>query len=109
MKRWNIPFPKKVPILMAGSDDGSGDGNEPAQAAAGNPVSVTTTNFVTLNHNKPTPYRGGKPQDWIDHYDVIAMANGWSKAKKLENIPPLFQEHKKAKDWYNLAFQNKPP
>lgn len=96
---------------MAGSDDDDDDDDAQPSGTTGQqqPVTVTTTSYVTLNHNKPSPYKGGKPQDWIDHYDVIALANGWSATKKLENIPPLFQENKKAKDWYNLAFQNRPP
>lgn len=116
MKTWNNPFAKNVPILMADPNDpsssgqgsqqqqqGSQQGQQQQQQAPTGPVQIS------LNHNKPVPYKGGKPKDWIESYDVIATANGWNADKKLQNIPPLFQDNAKGKNWYTLSYQNKPP
>lgn len=118
MKTWNIPFAKHIPILMADEEQhasSSGGGSQSSSSGGhsqSNPSSQQSQSAplqIILNHNKPVPYKGGKPKDWLDNYDVIATANGWNATKKLQNIPPLFQDNKKAKDWYNLSYQNKPP
>lgn len=109
MKTWNIPFGKNIPVLMANPNDPSSSGqgsqgqNPPPPQAPTGPVQIS------LNHNKPVPYKGGKPKDWIESYDVIATANGWNADEKLQNIPPLFQDNSKGKNWYTLSYQNKPP
>lgn len=103
----NIPFTKTAPILATTTTGDTPTSSTPTVSSA--PVSVTTTNFVTMNHNKPLPYKGNKPEDWLKHYNVIALASGWSADKKLQNIPPLFREYKKVQDWYSLAYGNKPP
>ena len=65
--------------------------------------------FISISNHKAQPFKHQDPKEWIVHYNVVSKANGWSDQKKLDNIPPLFQEAKNARDWFAVTFKNAPP
>lgn len=73
------------------------------------PVTVTNQNYVTIAHSKPRSYNGEKPQDWIRNFEMIAVGNGWDKNRKLQNIPSLFIENARGRNWYRITFGMNPP
>ena len=105
----NIPFPKTVPILVIDHETTETTASVTSTSSTSTPVTVNTQNFVTISHNKPRPYNGEKPQDWIKHFDMISIGNGWSKERKLQNIPPMFHDNLKGKNWYTLTYGSNPP
>ena len=102
-----IPVNKAVPILVIPATTAAPV--TPSTSTSTSTTSHTTQNFVTITHNKPRPYQGEKPKDWIKHFDVISLGNGWDNKKKLMNLPPLFMDNKDAKNFYNLRYPTLPP
>lgn len=104
-----LPIPRSIPILTVTTTDPTATTpTTPITTTAG--ASAPTINqFITLSTTKAQPFKHQEPKDWITHYNVVSEANGWDNQKKLNNIPPLFQESKNAQQWYSVTFDNKPP
>lgn len=75
------------------------------------PVPILTNQIhnISFNINRPEPFKNQEPKDWIIQFDVCSKANGWDDGKKLNNIPPLFQQTETARRWYSYTYKNEPP
>lgn len=101
-------FAKMAPIFMANTTTATST-TTTATTSTSNPVNVTNQNYVTISHNKPRNYAGERPQDWIRQYEMLCTGNGWDKTRKLQNIPALFFENGRGKNWYRVTFGMNPP
>lgn len=106
----DIPILDHLPILTITTTNASPTSTTPTTTTATISANSTSVqNIINLNTNKPEPFKNQDPKEWIVQYDVVSKANGWDATKKLNNIPPLFQQSKHARQWYSYTFKNQPP
>lgn len=105
----DLPIPTGLPILTITTTTTTPTSTTPTATTPGTTSSTSVQNIINLNTSKAEPFKNHDPKEWIVQYDVVSKANGWDNTKKLNNIPPLFQQSKNARQWYSYTYKNLPP